>query len=70
MHGALKVWIDGTKCAAVGDVSTMWRSGSTADPATYPIFQNYRYYDATLPTNDVYFGDLIRGSTQGDVTVR
>jgi hypothetical protein len=67
-QGTLQVFIDGTKYVDVGGVSTMWRSGSTSDPATYPIFQNYRIYDAGLPVNDVYYGGLIKGSTQFDVT--
>jgi hypothetical protein len=70
MHGALQVWIDGTRYVDVSGISNMWYSGSTIDQNMYPIFENYRAYDTTLPTNDVYYGGLIRGSTQTDVAIR
>jgi hypothetical protein len=68
-NGALQVFVNGTKVVDVTGLSTMWRSGTNTDPGTYPIFQNYRYYDASLPVNAVYYGGLIKGSTQADVTI-
>ncbi len=68
-RAALQLWIDGVKYADVSGVSTLWRSDSTVDSGMYPVLENYRYYDSSLPTNDVYYGGLITGSTQTDVTV-
>jgi hypothetical protein len=69
MDGALQVWVNGVKYVDVTGISNLWYSGTTVDSNTYPVFENYRYYDTSLPTNDVYYGGLIRGSTQADVTV-
>jgi hypothetical protein len=69
MDGSLQVWIDGTQYVNVTGISNLWYSGSTVDNGMYPIFENYRAYDTTLPTNDVYYGGLIKGSTQADVTI-
>jgi hypothetical protein len=67
--GSLQVWVDGNQYVNDTAVSTLWRSGSVTDAHTYPQLQNYRYANATLPTNDVYYGGLIRGATQTDVTI-
>jgi hypothetical protein len=67
--GSLQVWIDGSKYVDVAGISDMWYSGSTVDAGMYAELTNYRYYDTTLPTNDVYFGGFITGSTQADVAV-
>jgi hypothetical protein len=67
MQGAVQLWIDGTKYVDVTGVSNLWYSGTSVDQNMYPVFENYRYYDTTLPTNAVYYGGLITGSTQADV---
>jgi hypothetical protein len=67
--GALQVWMDGTKWVDVAGVSNMWYSGNTVDSGMYAEMTNYRYYDNTLPTSDVYYGGLIKGATQADVAV-
>jgi Polysaccharide lyase len=69
MNGALQVWIDGVKYVDVTGISNLWYSGTTVDNNAYPVFENYRYYDVMLPTNDVYYGGLLTGSSQADVTV-
>jgi hypothetical protein len=68
-NGALEVWTDGVKWVDVTGISNMWYSGTTVDSNMYPAFENYRYYDASLPTNDVYYGGLVTGATQTDVFV-
>jgi Polysaccharide lyase len=69
MNGALQVWINGTKYVDVSGISNMWYSGSVVDAGMYPIFENYRAADTSLPTNIVYYGGIIRGSTATDVDV-
>ncbi len=50
------------------DIVLIPRAGDI-DPGMYPVFENYRAYDTSLPTNDVYYGGLIRGVSQAEVTV-
>jgi len=69
MGGALQVWIDGTKYVDVRRVSNMWYRGSTVDNGIYAVFQNYSYYNASLPTRSVYYGGLIRGASLSDVGI-
>jgi hypothetical protein len=69
MNGSVELWIDGTRYVDVSGVSNMWYSGTTVDTGMYVLFQNYRTYDNTLPDSIFYYGGLIRGSTQADVTV-
>jgi Polysaccharide lyase len=69
MEGALQVWIDGTKYVDVSGISNMWYSGSTMDNGIYPVWENYRAYDTTLPTNIVYYGGLVKGAAQSDVAI-
>lgn len=69
MNGALEVWIDGTKYVDVKRVSNMWYRGTTVDAGIYPVFENYSYYNASLPTRSVYYGGLIRGASRSDVDV-
>jgi Polysaccharide lyase len=68
-NGALQVWTNGVKWVDQTGVDTMWESGGTADPSMYPVFENYRYYDTSLPTDIMYYGGLIKGATQADVAV-
>ena len=62
--GAVQLWIDGTQYVDVGGVSTLF-----AGQGVYPLFQNYRPFTNTLPTNDVYYGGLIKGASLADVTI-
>jgi hypothetical protein len=62
--GAFQVWIDGVKYADLSGVSTLWQ-GQTV----YALFENYRHYTAALPTNDVYYGGLVKGASRADVIV-
>jgi hypothetical protein len=68
MNGSVQWWIDGAQYLNISGISNMWYSGSTVDTGMYPIFANYRKYDTTVPTTDVYFGGLLVGDTQADVT--
>lgn len=68
-NGSLQVWIDGTPVVNDSGVSTLWRSGSTVDAHAYPQLQNYRKTTATQSTNIVYYGGVVRGTTQTDVTI-
>jgi Polysaccharide lyase len=67
-NGSVEVWINDAQYVDLSGISTWWRSGSSLDN-DYPIFENYRKYDNTLPANIVYYGGLIRGSTQADVAI-
>ncbi|MGI8886634.1 MAG: fibronectin type III domain-containing protein [Gaiellaceae bacterium] len=69
MNGSLQVWIDGTKFVDVAGISNVWYSGSTIDNGIYPVFENYRAYDTSLPTNTVYYGGLVKGSARSDVAI-
>jgi Polysaccharide lyase len=69
MVGSVAVWIDGTKYLDVSGVSNMWQSGGTVDSGMYPLFENYRAFSSSLPTNDVYYGGLAVGSSQADVAL-
>ena len=68
-QGAVQLWLDGVQVMNVTGVSNMYYSGTSVDNGIYPVFENYRKYDTSLPTNDVYYGGLIAGSTQADVAV-
>ncbi len=69
MDGALEVWIDGTKYVDVKRVSNVWYRGSKVDSGIYPVFENYSFYDPSLPTRSVYYGGLIKGASRSDVDV-
>lgn len=62
--GALQLWIDGTQYVDVNNVSTLF-SGQ----GIYPLFENYRPYTTSLPTNDVFYGGLLKGASLSDVSV-
>jgi hypothetical protein len=68
MNGAIQLWIDGVKYVDVAGICNLWYSGTT-DGVNYALFENYRKYDTSLPINDVYYGGLLTGTTQADVTV-
>jgi hypothetical protein len=62
--GELQLWIDGVQYVGATGISTMF-SGQ----GVYPMFQNYRPYSTSLPTNDIFYGGLIKGSSLADVTI-
>ena len=63
-QGAVEWWVDGVKYADVTGVCTLQLSNNV-----YPLFENYRPFATTFPTADVYYGGLIKGSSQAAVTV-
>ncbi len=68
--GQVEVWINGTLVKNVSGISNMWRNASYAyDPGIYPVLENYRLVDTTIPQNIVYFGGIIRGTSRAQVTV-
>jgi hypothetical protein len=69
MSGSLEMLVDGTSVVNASGISTLWQRNGQVDNDMYPIFENYRGYTTTLGTTDVYYGGLILGSTQTDVTV-
>lgn len=69
MDGALQVWIDGTKMIDVDRINNVWRRGPTIDGGIYPVFENYSYYNPSLPTRSVYYGGLVRGASRSDVDI-
>ncbi len=69
MDGALQVWIDDKRYVDVKRVSNVWFRGSTVDNGIYAVFENYSYYDPSLPTRSVYYGGLIQGTSWEDVAI-
>ena len=67
-NGEVEVWINGVRYVSQTGISTWWRSGDALDNV-YPIFENYRKYDTSLPTNIVYYGGIIKGATASDVAI-
>jgi hypothetical protein len=66
--GSVDIYVNDVLVVSLSNISTWWRSGTSLDN-DYPLFENYRKYDNTLPTNIVYYGGLIRGSTMADVAI-
>ena len=67
-NGEVEVWINDVRYVSELGISTWWRTGDILDNI-YPIFENYRKYDTSLPTNTVYYGGIIKGSIPADVAI-
>ena len=63
-QGAVEWWVNGVKYADVTGVCTLQLGGNV-----YPLFENYRPFAVTFPTADIYYGGMIKGSSQAEVTV-
>jgi hypothetical protein len=66
--GSVDIYVNDAPVVSLSNINTWWRSGTALD-TVYPLFENYRKYDNTLPMNTVYYGGLIRGSTTADVAI-
>lgn len=67
-NGEVEVWINDVRYVNEIGISTWWRNGDLLDNV-YPILENYRKYDTSLPTNIVYYGGIVKGSTAADVAI-